>query len=79
MADTESTLTPAELVSDPLREVWRPMAKAMYEAYGEAVTWKAVSGHPMPPFSDVGRRVEGAWIMAAIKALNVNAQPRTVK
>lgn len=76
MADTETLLTPAEACSDEFRFVWKPLAAAMYTAYGDSVHWKAVSGHPMPPFSEVGRRVEGAWCLAAMTALSEAAKIR---
>jgi len=65
---TESSLTPAENMPEIYREAWRGMAEAMYQAYGDSVEWKAVSGHPMPEFKNVGPRVEGAWCIAAERA-----------
>lgn len=76
MDATEPKLTPAEACSDQFRAIWRPMAAFMYNAYGESVHWKAVSGHPMPPFSEVGRRVEGAWCIAATACLSAAANQR---
>lgn len=60
--------TPAEDLPDEFRMAWRDKAKIMYEAYGDSVDWKAVSGHPMPKFEDVGARVEGAWCVSAASA-----------
>lgn len=57
--------TPAESLSEMEREAWRGMARAMYEAYGDSVGWKSVSGHLMPPFEALGARIEGAWCIAA--------------
>jgi len=62
-------MTKAEQLSDDFRASWRELAKTMYEAYGDSVDWKAVSGHPMPKFEDVGVRVEGAWCVAASAAV----------
>ncbi len=59
------TKTPAENLSEMEREAWRGVAEAQYNAYGDSVGWKAVSGHPMPRFEEVGARVEGAWCIAA--------------
>ena len=61
----QSPPTIAESLPETERETWRSDARLMYEAYGESVGWKAVSGAPMPPFSEVGARVEGAWCIAA--------------
>lgn len=58
----------AETLPSDFRISWRDKAKMMYEAYGDSVNWKAVSGHPMPKFDDVGARVEGAWCVAAARA-----------
>lgn len=79
MADTEIVLTPAEACSDEFRAAWRVMAAVMYNTYGDSVGWKAVSGHPMPPFSEVGRRVEGAWCLTAMAALSEAARTRPVR
>lgn len=57
--------TLAETLPSDFRISWRDRARVMYEAYGDSVNWKAVSGHPMPKFDDVGARVEGAWCIAA--------------
>jgi hypothetical protein len=62
-------MTKAEQLSEDFRASWRALARTMYEAYGDSVDWKAVSGHPMPKFEDVGVRVEGAWCIAASAAV----------
>lgn len=64
----EQALTIAESLPSDFRVAWRDKAKMMYEAYGDSVGWKAISGHPMPKFEDVGPRVEGAWCVAAASA-----------
>lgn len=71
--------TPAESIPDMFREAWKPMAQAMYEAYGDSVDWKAVSGHPMPTFAKVGERVEGAWCIAAERASRYLVESTTVE
>lgn len=57
-------MTPAEQLPEEKRALFRPYAKTMYDAYGDSVGWKSVTGSDMPSFENVGARVEGAWCMA---------------
>lgn len=75
----EQPKTAAESIPDMFREAWRPMAQAMYEAYGDSVDWKAVNGRPMPKFVDVGERVEGAWCITAERASRYLVESTTVE
>lgn len=65
MVPNEPKPAPAEDLPSDFRINWKETARKMYEAYGDSVNWKSVSGHPMPKFDDVGPRVEGAWCVAA--------------
>ena len=66
METKSSEASEAETLSDEERQRWDPMAKDLYERYGQSVGWRAVKGL-MPPWAEVreNRRVHGAWCIVA--------------
>ena len=48
-------------------------AETAYQRYGDAVGWLAVSGHPMPRWSELAPRIRGAWAEAVRGALGLPA------
>lgn len=66
METKSSEASEAETLSDEERQRWDPMAKDLYERYGQSVGWRAVKGI-MPSWAEVreNRRVHGAWCIVA--------------
>lgn len=46
-----------------------PLAKHMFDAYGEHCGWKAWDGRPMPRWEDLNEAVRSHWKAAALAAL----------
>lgn len=44
----------------------RSLGVIAYEAYGDSVDWKTFDGRPMPEWSDLGERIQQAWVDAAL-------------
>lgn len=47
------------------------IAREMFEAYNEKAGGKTWDGKPIPPWAEVGEKVQGNWLAAAQKALIV--------
>lgn len=50
------------------------LAEMMFEAYNEKAGGKTWDGKDIPPFSQVGEKVQGNWIAAAEKAIEIIGQ-----
>jgi hypothetical protein len=41
------------------------LGQVAYQAYCDAVGWKAINGDKLPPFAQQSARIQDAWIAAA--------------
>ncbi len=46
------------------------LAKAAYDAYGQATDFKNYQGLPMPRWDDLGDMIQGAWVAAANRVVS---------
>lgn len=51
---------------------WYKIAEAAYQAYAEAVSYKAFNGDNLPAWSDVDEKIQQAWIAAVKRAVSYN-------
>lgn len=56
-----------------MAETTIPTGQIHYEAYAAHTGWKTFDGRDMPPWSQLGDRIQGAW-QAAAAALGVDVE-----
>ncbi len=50
------------------------LAQRAYAAYGASVGWKNYQGLDMPAWTDLGTRIQNAWLAATLEVLKLVAR-----
>jgi hypothetical protein len=52
------------------------LVRLAYEAYGEQVRWKNYADLAMPPYDELGEKVQAGWRAAVLAVVNAPSRDR---